>query len=52
MRASLAGKSVQLVSDLTRVGGLINRVQVAVYIGAISDEVPYERLLVGRVLAR
>ena len=52
MRARLAGESVQLASVLTGLSLVINCLQLAVYIGAVSDELMYERLLVGRVLAR
>ena len=52
MRARLAGESVQLASVLTRLSFVINCLQLAVYIGAVSDELTYERPFVGRVLAR
>ena len=48
----MAGESVQLVSDLTRLRVRINCLQVAVYIRAIADELSYERLFDGRVLSR
>jgi hypothetical protein len=52
MRARLAGESAELVGDLTRLRFHIDCRQLAIYLRAISDELPYERLLVRRALGR
>jgi hypothetical protein len=52
MRARLDGERAELVGDSTWLRFHINCRQLAIYLRAISDELPYERPFIGRVLSR